>query len=61
MPVLKARKCLLGMAPGAILRLTASDPAALIDVRHFCAEAGHEYLGANDLEGGVTAYFIRRG
>lgn len=60
LPVLKARKRLLAMPRGAVLRLVASDPAAVIDVPHFCAESGHEFLGATD-EGPVRAYLIRRG
>ena len=43
-PCLKARKRLSGMAPGGVLRLIATDPAAVIDVPHFCAEAGHELI-----------------
>lgn len=59
LPVLKARKRLLSMAPGQVLRLLASDAAAVIDVPHFCAEAGHEYLSMQD-QGEVQVYFIRR-
>lgn len=58
LPVLKARKRLAGMAPGAVLRLLADDPAAAVDVPHFCAEAGHEIVG-RDAEAGV--WLIRRG
>ncbi|WP_245781167.1 sulfurtransferase TusA family protein [Celeribacter neptunius] len=60
LPVLKARKRLLMMAPGQVLRLIASDPAAVIDVPHFCAEAGHEYISMEDL-GDSQVYLIRRG
>lgn len=60
LPVLRARKRLLAMPRGAVLRLVASDPAAVIDVPHFCAEAGHEFLGTTD-DGPVQAYLIRRG
>lgn len=60
LPVLRARKRLLGMAPGQTLRLLATDPAAVVDVPHFCAEAGHEFLESR-AEGDATAYFIRRG
>jgi tRNA 2-thiouridine synthesizing protein A len=45
LPVLKARKRLKSLAPGAVLQMLADDPAAAIDVPHFCAEAGHEFLG----------------
>ncbi len=55
LPVLKARKRLIGMASGQVLRLLADDPAAVIDVPHFCSEAGHEFLGA---DGGI--YYLRR-
>ncbi len=61
LPVLRARKRLLAMAPGQVLRLLATDPAAAVDVPHFCAEAGHGFLGCDDLEGGEAAYLIWRG
>jgi len=60
LPVLKARKRLLSMRPGAVLRLLATDPAAIVDVPHFCAEAGHEFLGTTS-DGATQAYLIRRG
>jgi tRNA 2-thiouridine synthesizing protein A len=60
LPVLKARKRLMGMAPGALLRVLADDPAAAVDVPHFCAEAGHELL-EQGLDGRVRSFLIRRG
>jgi len=48
LPVLKARKRLSGMAEGAVLTLLADDPAAVVDVPHFCAEAGHTLLAQAD-------------
>lgn len=60
LPVLKARKRLLSMAPGQVLRLLATDPASWIDVPHFCATSGHALLAATD-EAGEKAYLIRRG
>jgi len=59
LPVLKARKRLLGMASGQVLRLMATDPAAVVDVPHFCAEAGHVLLGSEPV-GEATAWLIRR-
>lgn len=44
LPVLKARKRLKGMASGQVLKLIADDPAAVIDVPHFCNEQGFELL-----------------
>ena len=59
LPVLKARKRLSALPGGAVLCLLADDPAAVVDVPHFCAEAGHSYLGDSD-EGGHRAYLIRK-
>lgn len=59
LPVLKARKRLADLVPGAVLRLITTDPAAVIDVPHFCAEAGHCLLAESD-EGGARVYLIRR-
>ena len=60
LPVLRARKRLLAMAPGRVLRLRATDPAAVVDVPHFCREAGHQFL-TDTPDGDGMAYFIRRG
>lgn len=60
LPVLKARKRLGAMAPGAVLRVLATDPAAVVDMPHFCAEAGHTLLSATE-DGTVQVYLIRRG
>ncbi len=59
LPVLKARKRLAGLRSGAVLRLRADDPAAVIDVPHFCTESGHQYLGSRK-SGRETHYFIQK-
>lgn len=60
LPVLKARKRLAALAPGQVLRMTADDPAAAVDVPHFCAEAGHALLGQSR-EGASRIFLIRKG
>ena len=60
LPVLKARKRLLAMVAGQVLCLRATDAMARVDLPHFCAEAGHEYVGARE-EGSVVLHLIRRG
>ena len=60
LPVLKARKRLHAMTPGAVLRLISTDPAAVIDVPHFCAEAGHTLISST-ASGTARIYLIRRG
>lgn len=44
LPVLKARKRLLGMVPGQRLRVLATDPKAPGDFRLYCAETGHRLV-----------------
>ncbi len=61
LPVLKARKRLAAMASGDILIVTADDPAARIDVPHFCAEQGHELIEEKDPGTGVLEFRIRKG
>ena len=61
LPVLRARKRLMAMAPGTVLRVTATDPMAAIDLPHFCAEAGHALLADLPIEGRTRAYLIRAG
>ncbi|MCR8826643.1 sulfurtransferase TusA family protein [Pseudosulfitobacter koreensis] len=60
LPVLKARKRLQPLAVGDTLTVQADDPAAVIDMPHFCAEAGHDLVSA-DVEGAVQVYVIRKG
>lgn len=61
LPVLKARKRLTALAPGQILRVQADDPAAIVDVPHFCAEAGHELVAVEEVaRSEARLYFIRK-
>ncbi len=59
LPVLKAAKRLRGMASGATLRVRADDPAAVIDIPHFCAEQDYTLLSSEDHEG-VQTYIIQK-
>lgn len=59
LPVLKARKRLESLPPGAALKVLATDPAAAIDFPHFCKEAGHELL-ASGAEGDALTFLIRK-
>ncbi len=60
LPVLKARKRLRALAPGQVLRIRADDPAAVVDVPHFCAEAGHELVGMEEA-GEARHFLVRKG
>ena len=59
LPVLKARKRLQAIAVGETLTMIADDPAAVIDVPHYCAESGHE-LVSSDQNGNDQTYVIRK-
>ena len=59
LPVLKATKRLRNMEAGAVLKVITDDPAAVVDVPHFCAEQGHTLLASSDIEGGQV-HFIKK-
>ena len=59
LPVLRARKRLLGMAQGQVLAVRATDAMAAIDLPHFCAEAGHDLISTVE-DGAAQIYLIRR-
>ena len=60
LPVLRARKRLMAMRAGEVLRVLATDAMAAVDLPHFCAEAGHVFLAAEGTDAAM-AYFIRCG
>ncbi|KAB7616398.1 sulfurtransferase TusA family protein [Amylibacter sp. SFDW26] len=59
LPVLKARKRLQALQSGQVLKMLADDPAAIVDVPHFCAEQGHELLKQAE-ESGAQVYFLQK-
>ncbi|MGX9354182.1 sulfurtransferase TusA family protein [Roseobacteraceae bacterium S113] len=59
LPVLKARKRLQPLSSGDELEVLADDPAAIIDIPHFCVEAGHTLLETHERDG-HQVYLIRK-
>ena len=59
LPVLKARKRLLSMQPGEVLKVVATDPMSAIDMPHFCNKQGHTLL-EQAKDGGALIFRIRR-
>lgn len=57
LPVLKARKRLGALAPGQTLKMLADDPAAVVDVPHYCAESGNVLTGVENA-GAHHVYYI---
>ncbi|WBU53160.1 sulfurtransferase TusA family protein [Paracoccus sp. SCSIO 75233] len=61
LPVLRLRKVLLGLEPGARVALIATDKMAMVDVPHFCAEAGHILIASTAQPDGATRFEVQRG
>jgi tRNA 2-thiouridine synthesizing protein A len=50
LPVLNARKRLLELPSGSVLKVVATDPMSMIDMPHFCSEQGHTLLSLEQRE-----------
>ena len=59
MPVLRARRALKELAPGAVLEIRATDAAARKDFPAFCAMTGDDLLESRE-EDGVYVFLIRK-
>ena len=59
LPVLKARRQINQMAPSAVLKITADDPAAPLDFEHFCDTGGHQLLSSTE-EAGIFTFVIAK-
>jgi tRNA 2-thiouridine synthesizing protein A len=60
LPVLKARRALKSLAPGAVLEVLATDPGAVKDFAHFCETTGCELLESSEQPGGVLRFRLRK-
>ncbi len=59
LPILRARKALKDMAPGATLEVLATDPGAVKDFAAFCRATGNELVASN-VAGNVYSFVIKR-
>ena len=59
LPVLKARRQINRMAPRAVLKVTADDPAAPLDFEHFCDTGRHALLSSREQAGIFTFYIAK--
>jgi tRNA 2-thiouridine synthesizing protein A len=60
LPVLKARKILLSLAPGDMLTVSVTDAAAPKDFALFCTESGH-ILKSVESKGETVEVTVERG
>ena len=61
LPVLRLRKALLDLAPGQQVTLLATDAMAMVDVPHFCEQAGHAMIEAHVIDDGVHEFVVVKG
>jgi tRNA 2-thiouridine synthesizing protein A len=59
LPILKAKKALMAMAPGATLEVLATDPGSVKDFQAFSRTTGHELIESTT-EGNVFRFVLRR-
>ena len=60
LPVLKIAKRMQGLAVGGVLRVETDDPAAVIDIPHFCNEKGHELVSVTEETYPRHSFVIRK-
>ncbi len=61
LPVLKARRAMRDVVPGATLTVLATDPSAPEDFRSFCQVTGHMLESSLEHEGVFTIVIRRSG
>lgn len=52
LPVLRTRKKLVSLAPGARLTIETTDPLAAVDIPAFCRDDGHMLIACETVPGG---------
>jgi tRNA 2-thiouridine synthesizing protein A len=60
LPVLKARKAMKEVAPGATLQVLATDPGAIKDFEHFCRVTGAILLDCREEPDGVLIFMLQK-
>jgi tRNA 2-thiouridine synthesizing protein A len=60
LPVLRARKAMRDVAPGGLLEVRATDPAAVKDFAAFCEATGHALVDSRHEDGGVYVFLMRK-
>jgi tRNA 2-thiouridine synthesizing protein A len=58
LPILKAKKALSAMSPGATLEVLATDPGAVKDFQAFSRTTGHELIESTT-EGNVFRFVLK--
>jgi tRNA 2-thiouridine synthesizing protein A len=61
LPVLRARKAIQGLAPGAVLHVLATDPGSVRDFEAFCEATGHALVEQTEQDGAFSFRVQKRG
>jgi len=59
LPVLRARKAMRDVAPGGLLEVRATDPAAVKDFAAFCEATGHTLVETKE-DAGIFVFLMRK-
>lgn len=59
MPVLKAKKSLRDVPTGGVLKVMATDPGSIADMKSFCEMTGNKLISSTQ-EDDVFIYFIEK-
>jgi tRNA 2-thiouridine synthesizing protein A len=59
LPILRAKKTLVGMDSGNVLHIIATDPGSVRDFEAFAKQTGNELLESNE-EGGKFHFMIKK-
>ena len=59
LPVIRAKKCLRSLNAGEILEVLTTDPVAVIDIPHMCAQFGHSLVKVTETATGHS-FSIRK-
>jgi tRNA 2-thiouridine synthesizing protein A len=60
LPILRAKKALVGMHSGQVLRVIATDPGSVRDFEAFSKQTGNELLESRQ-EAGKFCFLMRKG
>ncbi|MEE9464145.1 MAG: sulfurtransferase TusA family protein [Candidatus Neomarinimicrobiota bacterium] len=56
LPIVKTQKAILGMTPGQVLRMRATDKGALSDMQAWARQTGNRLLAHSEADGVFTFY-----
>ncbi|MDP5276676.1 sulfurtransferase TusA family protein [Chengkuizengella axinellae] len=60
MPIVKTKKTINELEPGQVLEIEATDKGSTADLKAWCENTGHQYIGTVH-KGNVIHHFVRKG